>query len=250
MENKTDIIWYERLDSTNNEARKLLQDACHTTVIAAVEQTAGRGQRGNVWKSGAGMNLTFSILMKAGVDGFPALPADCQFVISEAVTLGICSFLKKEGIDTRIKWPNDIYADDRKICGMLIENTLSGTLLRSCIAGIGLNVNQTCFPEDLPNPVSMSAITGRTYDLAASLESLAGEIMHYISMMESAPESLREKYLDSMYRINARHRYTDLRSGKEFTGIIRGISGDARLVVELEDGSTDSFAFKEISYHI
>lgn len=250
MENKTDIIWYERLDSTNNEARKRLQDISRTTVIAAIEQTAGRGQRGNVWKSGAGMNLTFSIVMKAGTDGFPALPADCQFVISEAVTLGICSFLKAEGISTRIKWPNDIYAGDRKICGMLIENTLSGQLLKSCIAGIGLNVNQTVFPEDLPNPVSMSVITGRSYDIARSLESLTAEIMRHIAMMETAPEMLRERYLDNMYRINEKHIYTDLRSGKEFSGIIRGISGDARLVVELEDGSTDSFAFKEISYHI
>lgn len=250
MKNKTDIIWYETLDSTNNEARRLLQDIGHTTVIAALEQTAGRGQRGNVWKSGAGMNLTFSILLKAGVDGFPAMPADCQFVISEAVTLGICSFLETKGITTKIKWPNDIYADDRKICGMLIENTLSGRLLRNCIAGIGLNVNQTDFPEDLPNPVSMSAITGQTYDLASSLEDLTGEIMKHIAMTGTAPELLREKYLDSLYRINARHRYTDMRSGKEFTGIIRGITGDARLVVEMEDGSTDSFAFKEISYHI
>jgi BirA family biotin operon repressor/biotin-[acetyl-CoA-carboxylase] ligase len=122
-----------------------------------LEQTAGRGQRGNGWSSRRGENLIFSIVLKN-----PEVPAREQFVINEITSLSVADFLAMHGISARIKWPNDIYVGKRKICGILIENSLKGMEIDWSIIGIGLNVNQTSFPEDLPNPTSMRLCTGNS----------------------------------------------------------------------------------------
>ena len=154
MESKTDIIWLERVDSTNDEARRHISEIDNLSVVSALEQTKGRGQRGNTWLSMPGENLTFSLIVKDF-----RIKANEQSAISQATALSLTKILGRYGIEARIKWPNDIYAGDNKICGILIENSLKGMEIDWSIIGIGLNVNQTSFPEDLPNPTSMRLCT-------------------------------------------------------------------------------------------
>ena len=156
MTKKHDIIWLESVDSTNLEAQRHISDIDNLSVLSALEQTAGRGQRGNTWTSNAGENLMFSIVLKFASDNYGrAIEARDQFVLNEIAALSVVDFLHSYSIQAQIKWPNDIYAGSRKICGILIENSLRGKWLSSSIIGIGLNINQRNFNVNLPNPTSM-----------------------------------------------------------------------------------------------
>lgn len=145
-------MWFDTLDSTNDEARRRMNDIDNLSVLSAENQTAGRGQRGNTWKSSAGENLMFSVVLKFREQ---SLQAYDQFAVSEIAALSVVDFLSEYGIVAQIKWPNDIYAGTRKICGILVENAVRGEWLASSIVGIGLNVNQRNFDVSLPNPTSM-----------------------------------------------------------------------------------------------
>ena len=176
MESKTDIIWLERVDSTNDEARRHISEIDNLSVVSALEQTKGRGQHGNTWLSMPGENLTFSLIVKDF-----RIKANEQSAISQATALSLTKLLGRHGIEARIKWPNDIYAGDNKICGILIENSLKGMEIDWSIIGIGLNVNQTSFPEDLPNPTSMRLCTGNSnpYNTREILEEFMGIFTGY-----------------------------------------------------------------------
>ena len=244
------IIWHNTIDSTNSEAARRISDIDNLSVIAARRQTAGRGQRGNTWHSAPGKNLTFSLTVKWGRDGVPDIRSKDQFTVCRTVTLALTAWLEAKGICSMIKWPNDIYVDDRKICGILIENSICAGHMASSIAGAGLNLNQKEFPGDIPNPVSLSILTGKEYDCRKVL----GQVMECISgrmeQVYKCPESLRGAYLSLMYRKDEKHRYTDCATGQEFCGIIRGISDSALLQVEMPDGRIKEYAFKEIGYII
>jgi BirA family biotin operon repressor/biotin-[acetyl-CoA-carboxylase] ligase len=176
MESKTDIIWLERVDSTNDEARRHISEIDNLSVVSALEQTKGRGQRGNRWSSQPGENLTFSLVVKDF-----RIKANEQSAISQATALSLVDLLSRHEIKARIKWPNDIYAGDEKICGILIENSLKGSEIDWSIIGIGLNVNQTAFPEDLPNPTSMKLCTANSnpYNTREILEEFMGIFTGY-----------------------------------------------------------------------
>jgi len=164
----TDILWLDVTDSTNSEAARR-PELDNLSVIVSSRQTEGRGQRGNIWHSEPGMNLTFSIILRYGQE--LQVPVEKEFSICEAVALSLSDFLvSKFGIDARIKWPNDIYVGKKKICGILIEHKLSEAFLDSSIIGIGLNVNQTIFPSDLPNATSIRMETGKVSNLKETLE--------------------------------------------------------------------------------
>lgn len=121
MKEEVDILWLDEVDSTNNEALRHISELDNLSVIAAVHQTSGRGQRGNSWLTHAGKNMTFSMVVKFGDGALPPLEASRQFVLTRCVTLGVSDYLESEGIDCSVKWPNDIYVRNKKICGMLIE---------------------------------------------------------------------------------------------------------------------------------
>lgn len=251
MGEKYPIIWYKTIDSTNNAAWRMLNEIDIMSVVAAEYQTAGRGQKGNVWSSESGKNLTFSIAVPFGTGQFAPLPARRQFAVSEASALAIVSFLAENGIIAKVKWPNDIYVDDRKICGILIEHKVRGSMLAGSVSGIGLDVNQTAFPEGLPNPVSMAMLTSREYPLQKSLQRIADIFFDTLSgavSSETSLAALEERYVSLLYRINETHRFIDCRSGEEFSGKIRGIDENACLLVERPGQGRQSFAFKEISY--
>ena len=156
------IIWINSVDSTNNELRRRLPGLPSGTVLAARQQTAGRGQGDHVWLSSPSENLTFSILLRFRES--VRLPAKRIGRINDVLCPLIVSYLEGHGITARIKLPNDIWVADRKICGILIENILSGDCVSESIIGIGLNLNQTIWPANLPNPVSIKELTGKTPD--------------------------------------------------------------------------------------
>lgn len=170
MEILPDIIWHDSIDSTNSEAARRISELDNLSVIAAMEQTAGRGQGDHKWHSRPGENLTFTVVLRFGEDSpLGPLAARDNLLVTQITTLALRRYLLSLGIECRIKWPNDIYVGDNKICGILIENILDGKNVRHSIIGIGLNVNQTDFPEDIPNPESISRLTGKKYDIKETL---------------------------------------------------------------------------------
>ena len=186
MAKKHDIIWLDTVDSTNNEVRRRISGLDNLSVLSVMSQTKGRGQRGNIWLSEPGENLLFSVILKyserlGDTDLIPPVLAYDQFVISQLTSLAVVDLLATHDIVARIKWPNDIYAGDEKICGILIENSLKGSEIDWSIIGIGLNVNQTAFPEDLPNPTSMKLCTGNSnpYNTREILEEFMGIFTGY-----------------------------------------------------------------------
>lgn len=185
------IRWLDTTDSTNSDIRRGLDGLANLSVIAARFQTAGRGQGTHTWLSPKDENLTFSILIRFGVDGIPILPVADAVRISYIATLSIHDFLAEEGVESRIKWPNDIWVGDRKICGMLIENILDGPNVGCSIVGIGINLNQESFDASLPNPVSLYMLTGRKYDLPATLQRLYETICRRVAQL-GAPDGYNE----------------------------------------------------------
>ena len=155
MKERMTPIWFKELDSTNNEAIRGIENYDNLSVLAARKQFAGRGQRGNRWDAEPGANLTFSIVLKFRSEGMTPLPASRQFRLSRIAALAVCDYLKAKGVESRIKWPNDIYVRDRKICGMLIENSLDGKDVDWSVIGIGINLNQKTFPVEVINPTSL-----------------------------------------------------------------------------------------------
>jgi len=196
-----DIIWLGTADSTNSILRRQIPSLDNLSIIAAREQTAGRGQGTHTWYATPGANLTFSILYRFGGDC--ALAASEAILITQVTTLALRDYLLKNDISARIKWPNDIWVGDRKICGILIENILSQGAVLESIVGIGLNVNESDWPSDLPNPVSMYELTGRTYDIRQELPRLQQEIRRRFGQL-ATPDgrlSLQEEFGKYMFRL-------------------------------------------------
>lgn len=240
----SEVISFEELESTNTHSAILLKQTRprEGTVIQAHYQSAGRGQKGNRWQSEKGKNLLFSIIL------YPDMirPED-QFIISMTVSLGICDFLNEIITDCRIKWPNDIYAGNRKIAGILIENTVRGTVLTTSVAGIGLNLNQTSFPDDIPNPVSLKVITGQDNDLTGCLKKLTDKLdKRYKSLISGEADEIRNEYTSLLYRLGEWHNFkTD--SG-EFYGMIVSVTDSGCLQVRDRQMHLHQFSFKEIEF--
>ena len=235
-------------DSTNSFIRALKPFPAENMIVYAVEQTAGRGQRGNSWESEPGKNLTFSCLY------YPEnLPAAEQFLLSCAISLAITDVLAdmiplSEG-DVRIKWPNDIYVDDQKICGILIENSLCGKFIEWSILGVGINVNQKLFLSDAPNPVSLSIISGKEYDLGTLLDRFASRMESRLGELGN-PEAkghIMEEYISRLWRFNQWHTY-ELPDGERFTGRITAVAPDGTLAIEDRSGALRRFLFKEVKF--
>ena len=195
------ILWLETADSTNSELRRRIAGLDNLSIVAAREQTAGRGQGTHTWFSSPGRNLTFSILYRFG-DAY-ALAASDAILITQVTTLAIRDYLLGHGVRARIKWPNDIWVEDRKICGILIENTLESGMVRESIVGIGLNLNETGWPPELPNPVSLRELTGREYAPDAELTALEIEIRRRFGLLASPDGrcSLQEEFGRFMFRL-------------------------------------------------
>ena len=213
MANKHDIIWLDTVDSTNSEAHRRIATIDNLSVLSAVHQTAGRGQRGNSWNTAPGDNLTFSIVLKFDQQYATKIQAYDQFSISQMNALAILDFLSSHDIEAKIKWPNDIYVGNKKISGTLIENSLYREWLSWSIIGNGINVNQTTFPDTLLNPTSMSLITGEKYDTKILLEEFMDIFDSYRSRylnVNGGLGRLRKLYLAQMWRLNEESEFVDL----------------------------------------
>lgn len=211
-------------------------------MIYAQEQYGGRGQAGNRWITEAGKNITLSIIL------YPHfLTADQQFFLNMAVSLGIKDFceavLQRE---ITLKWPNDIYFDNYKLGGLLLENTINGNRISSTVAGIGLNVNQTVFADSLPNPTSMSLISGKQYDLSLLVESLCSYVeKYYLQLRQFHFNFLDKAYMESLYRYQQTH---DFKKGTQIIrGEINGVTKEGKLVIHSK-GKEHRFFFKEVEY--
>lgn len=237
------IYHFDKLASTNDEAAK--PTYAEGDIVWADVQSAGRGQRGHKWESREGENITFSAIFEPTF-----LPATKQFLLSEVVALAVVDALRYYGVGARIKWTNDIYVGDRKLAGILIEHKLSGVNISRTIAGIGLNVNQLEFSEDLPNPVSMRQITRLELDCREVLERVAEKLMERYEMLRRGEEQqLQADYHELLYRRDALHWYF-LPDGKAFRGTIRGVEPSGALIVENEKGEQRSYLFKEIEFSV
>ena len=238
-------IWLPTIDSTNSEAFRRLPELSSGTVLAAHEQTAGRGQRGNRWYVKPGDNLTFSIVLK-----FTGLPVSGSFRLNVLCPLAVSRYLRAAGIKAVVKWPNDVYVGRRKICGILVENTLEGASVAASVAGIGINVNQTDFPE-VSGATSMSLLTGLHYDIESELVRFLSVLEPMLPAIEDDAlwEELFGDYNAGLFGLGVLERYRDNASGREFSGIIKGVGADGLLQLwDNDSGQLRHYAFKEVGY--
>lgn len=234
--------------STNSYLSKMAMMLPGGTVIHTPEQTSGRGQKGNTWESETGKNVIFSMLLKK-----PMVPIVNQFYISEAVSVAIVEVLSQYMDGFSIKWPNDIYHDDRKVCGILIEHSIMGASINHSILGVGINVNQVEFKSDAPNPVSLAQLLDRDVDVDDVLHRVC-EAMEkrcaFDAYTESAFEELHKEYLSLLYRKDDKYHRFVLPEGDEFDAKIAEVEPTGMLVLERENGMQERFAFKEVGFVI
>lgn len=237
-------IFYESVTSTNDVALEQIKSgkAVHGTVIYAGEQTNGRGQQGNKWVSSHDKNLTVSIVLRPDY-----LKAASQFIISKIVSVALVKLLSEYTTGISIKWPNDIYAGDDKIAGILIEHSIKGDTLESSVVGIGLNLNQSNFSSELPNPVSLGMITGMEHNR----ETILSELCSHIDTLYSMVDKGSFKPVDTAYHTHLYRRgiYCDYRiKGVTIRGRIEGVDEFGRLLLKDEGGTIKTYSFKEIEF--
>lgn len=237
------IIQVEETTSTNSLLRELMarEHLAEESVVVADYQSAGRGQIGNKWESERGRNLTFSLVI------YPThVPANRQFLISQIAALSVKEALESYTDELTVKWPNDVYWRDKKICGMLIENDLSGNQLFSSIIGIGINLNQLIFFSDAPNPVSIFQITEEKVDREEALnlfQTIFHEYYTYLKMGDI--ERIRTNYWYALYRREGFYPYVD--KGGMFEAEIEAVELTGHLRLRTRTGESRRYAFKEVA---
>ena len=229
--------------STNDDARD--EKYREGDVVWADFQTAGRGQRGHIWHSQKGENLTFSVVLEPL---FVAIAE--QFSVSEVVALSLVDMLAEYGIGAKIKWTNDIYVGDKKLVGILIEHSLAATTLRRTIVGVGINVNQREFDSSIPNPVSMTQLLDKQLDAEDVLKCFLAHLQRsYELLRQGEKEALHERYNTLLYRKEEYHTYA-LPSGERFSAKIVGTAPSGALCLENKQGETKDYLFKEVEFII
>lgn len=233
------FVELQSVDSTNNYARNLIHEglAQHGTAIFAHEQVAGKGQRGKIWTSDKGSNVILSLLVNP-----QSLTLSQQFQLSACVATAVQElFMKYAGDETKIKWPNDLYWQDRKAGGILIESIVRSPQAVSnnqqsapaswewSIIGIGININQTAFPSYLVNPVSLKQITGKSFDTVI----LAREICELLNkkfdeLVSAGFENIYQQYLTHLYKIDTKVKLK--KDNRVFEAVIKGVNTNGQLV--------------------
>ena len=238
------LIHLEETDSTINYLQALCkrQEVEEFTTVVADYQSAGRGQKGNSWEAEADKNLLFSFVL------YPTfLEANRQFLLSQVISLAIKEELESYADGFSIKWPNDIYWREKKICGMLIENDLTGRFISQSIAGVGININQERFLSPAPNPVSLRMITRREHGIQAIAESVMKRIVDYYAALRSGKESfIAERYREALFRNKGLHPYRD--GNGRFLARLARIEPGGRLILEDEKRKERGYMFKEVEY--
>ena len=228
--------------STNTYLKELIVSKINEpegTVVVTDNQVNGVGQRGNNWESESGKNLTFSVLLK------PNLNIDYQFNVSKFVSIAIIKFLNNFNIEAKIKWPNDIYIDNEKIGGILIENTIRDGKVVNSIVGIGLNINQTIFNKNLLNPTSLKLKTTETYLLEKILQQVLDFVDGYYLKFKTDSSQISSQYLKHLYRFSEPSNFEI--NGKVTVATIVGVDNFGRLELNVND-NLEVFDLKEIKF--
>lgn len=240
------IIYIESTPSTNSYLKELAnrEEIKEGTFVVTREQTAGRGQAGNSWESEPDMNLTFSLLL------YPTfLSIKDYFLLSKAVSLGVKDSLDEYVSNILIKWPNDIYFEDRKMAGILIENEIQGTKIVRSIIGIGININQEVFSDRVPNPTSLRQVTGQEFNLNSLMESFSENILsRYRSLQDKDKDNIEidDNYYKALYRRDIYADYKD--KNGIFNAKIEAVDNSGFLHLTTDSGEKRQYTFKEVSF--
>lgn len=235
------IIPVTGIDSTNNHLKELNKTGKFPegTVILADYQTKGRGRGDNTWYSGKDLNILMSVLLRPGIH------AEKFFFLTEIASLALTDLLSEIGISAKVKWPNDIYSGAKKIAGLLIENAITSGIIESTVIGIGLNVNENVFPENLPNPVSIGIITGKDHNIDHLLELLLNKLMaRYTSLLSGAYPDIHKEYNSCLFRRNEPNRFSF--KDQQFEASIESVREDGLLVLKTESGKFRKFTFGDL----
>ena len=237
------IIRFDEIDSTNSFLHGYHEGDDVETVVAVAEyQTAGRGQGTNHWESERGKNLTFSVRVAP-----KGVRAACQYVLSMCMALAVKDALSEHAEGMTVKWPNDIYWNDKKISGTLIETTIAGKNVKTCIFGTGINVNQTVFRSDAPNPVSIKQIVGHEVDREELLKKVMRNLEKYLKIVYSGErKKIHDAYMNCLYRKEGVHKYRD--NNGTFEALIEGVEDSGHLVLRSTDGRERRYGFKEVTF--
>lgn len=231
-------------DSTNNYLSKIAHELPEGSIVYTYNQTQGRGLGNNRWESEPNKNLSFSLLLQPTF-----LKAHEQFYLLKCIALAVADFISAYTDKVAIKWPNDIYLNDKKVAGILIENSIERDFIKQSIIGVGININQTKFPENLPNPVSLAQCTHSEYNLDLLLEEIINIIeIQYERLSKRNFESLDKDYLGKLYLFNQMAKY--IADDIPFTGTITGVEPTGELIIEDTNGNLREFLFKEVEYVI
>lgn len=256
------ITHFKNIDSTNSYLQNLLdkgEDVADNVVVTDF-QTSGKGQGKNVWQSEDGKNLLFSIALDMSF-----LKAEDQFLLTQMVSVAMINVLKNYLPEENlfIKWPNDIYFNNKKIAGILIKNEIKGIMLGTSIIGIGLNVNQTSFDESLPNPISMKMITGKDYDLEMLLNEICNKLSQQTTVnrqqissnsisstlnFQFSPFNFQHLYINKLFRYNQWAFYEH--EGKVKEMMITGYDRFGRLILKEKNDREVVCDLKEIVFKI
>ncbi len=240
------IISYGIVESTNKTATELLAKGGleEGSVVVASFQEAGKGQPGNHWESEAGKNLTISVIL------YPAfLLPEKQFMLNKIISLGVVDFIRimLPELVVKIKWPNDIYIEQKKVAGILINNVIQGHSLEQTIVGIGVNINQNTFRSDAPNPVSLFQLSGIQYDLKKSLACLCEALDKWYEILKNGNyERIDEQYLNSLYQFDIFKKYRVF--DQEMMAKIIGVTNYGKLLLEGKDQKRMECDLKEVVF--
>jgi len=241
------VIKLNATDSTNAHLKRMCREETlpDFTVVQADRQTAGRGQMQARWEAEGGKNLTFSLLKHLG-----AFSAQSHFTLNATISLSIYKALQDLNIpELNLKWPNDILSGNHKLCGILVENQLQGAFISQSIIGIGLNVNQTTFPN-LPAATSLKMLTGGDFELDYVLSVLLHRLESDLGTLGSRDvDKVLVEYEQYLYLKDTPAAFKR-KDGSPFEGIIRGVGPTGRLQMEHTDGTVESFAFKEVQFPV
>lgn len=236
---------FESLTSTNEYAGQLLakNTVMEGTVIQADHQSQGKGYSGNVWESVTGLNLLVSVILKPVF-----LQPRNQFFLNQAISLAVAETVKESVFDDhiKIKWPNDILFEDKKIAGILIENSIQKNRLQHTIIGIGLNVNQEKFSNDIKPATSLCLLAGKKFRLETVLDLLCENIEYrYLQLMNTRIQDLQKDYMKHLYKLEEAACF--IANGNRFTGKIVGLTAAGKLILHIGDRH-EVFGFKEVSF--
>ncbi len=239
-------VYHANVSSTNDVASELINkgSAIDGMVISAGFQSKGKGQRNNKWHSDPFMNLIMSVILIPG-----GILPEQQFYISKIVSLAIIDTLQSFSDHFSIKWPNDIYYRGDKIAGILIEHTIVGNKITSSIAGIGLNINQKDFPDDIPNPISLMQISKQKHNVQVILNEVCGSLQIRYSDLKNGKFSDIDKSYERLLYLKDIESLFMTKDGP-MQGVITGVNNIGQLLIRSSEGLEKVFSFKEIEFPI